>query len=205
MLIDAQHLAGIVRSPLLTTVMQVASRLLLIWGIVNNYPATTSSSPAYSSMLVAWSVSEVIRYSYFVFNLRGSVPAFVRWLRYLRALWSGNDQGLWGGTTRLILEDRRYNTFYVLYPLGICSEMWLIYTAIEPAKTWRVQYEYLLKIILVIYIPGIVSCHRLAEVMELINHRYLCFVHAYDGPEEEDDEGKAVGTEPPMIFGSVSP
>lgn len=75
-------LAGIVRSPLLTTVMQVASRLLLLWGIVNNYPATTSSSPAYSSMLVAWSVTEVIRYSYFVLNMRGSVPGFVRWLRY---------------------------------------------------------------------------------------------------------------------------
>ena len=62
--------------------MQVASRLLLLWGIVNNYPATTSSSPAYSTMLVAWSVAEVIRYSYFVLNMRGSVPGFVRWLRY---------------------------------------------------------------------------------------------------------------------------
>lgn len=41
--------------------------------------------------------------------------------------------------------------------MGICSEMWLIYIAIEPAKTWRVQYEYLLKMILVIYIPGLIS------------------------------------------------
>lgn len=48
----------------------------------------------------------------------------------------------------------RYNTFYVLYPLGICSETWLIYQAIQPAGAWRVQYEYMLKLILFIYIPG---------------------------------------------------
>ncbi len=29
--------------------------------------------------------------------------------------------------------EGRYNTFYVLYPVGIASEMYLIYHAIEPA------------------------------------------------------------------------
>lgn len=82
---------GMVRSPIFTTVMQVASRLLLVWGIVNSYPAATSISPAYSSMLVAWSVSEVIRYSYFVMNLRGWVPGFVMWLRYGIFLSIGDD------------------------------------------------------------------------------------------------------------------
>ncbi len=48
----------------------------------------------------------------------------------------------------------RYNTFYVLYPLGIGSETWLIYQAIRPAGAWRVEYEYILKLILLIYIPG---------------------------------------------------
>jgi len=57
------------------------------------------------------------------------------------------------------MERCRYNTFYVLYPLGICSEMWLIYIAIEPAKRWRIQYEYLLKMILVLYIPGLIPFH----------------------------------------------
>ena len=56
-------LFGIVRSPLLTTLMQVASRFLLVWGIAS--PATfgkvAGHSPSYSSMLVAWSVTEVIR------------------------------------------------------------------------------------------------------------------------------------------------
>ena len=96
--------AGVVRAPLLTTVMQVSSRLLLIWAVVDRYPEATASSTFYSSMLLAWSVTEVIRYSYFVWNLQGSgVPGFVTWLRY--------------------------NTFYVLYPIGITSECALIWKA----------------------------------------------------------------------------
>lgn len=90
--------------PLPTTMMQVSSRLLLIWAVVNRYPAATAPSPFYSSMLLAWSVTEVIRYSYFVWNLRGNgVPGSVTWLRY--------------------------NTFYVLYPIGIGSECSLIWKA----------------------------------------------------------------------------
>jgi very-long-chain (3R)-3-hydroxyacyl-CoA dehydratase len=51
--------------------MQVASRLLLVWGIAYPFPETTKYSLAYSTMLIAWSVTEVIRYSYFVFALSG--------------------------------------------------------------------------------------------------------------------------------------
>ena len=95
---------GLVRAPLLTTVMQVVSRLLLVWGVVDRYPDATAPSMFYSTMLLAWSITEVIRYSYFVFNLQGSgVPEFMTWLRY--------------------------NTFYVLYPLGIGSESVLIWKA----------------------------------------------------------------------------
>ncbi|KAG9594591.1 PTPLA-domain-containing protein, partial [Aureobasidium melanogenum] len=97
-LLEVVHAAvGIVRAPLFTTLMQVASRILLIWGIVYPFPNTVAFSPIYSSMLIAWSVTEVIRYSYFAINLSaGSVPAIWMWLRY--------------------------NTFFVLYPLGISSE-----------------------------------------------------------------------------------
>jgi len=65
--------------------MQVASRLFLVWGIVNNFPAYTSTSPAYSSMLVAWSVTEVVRYSFFATNLwtGGAVPPSLQWLRFV--------------------------------------------------------------------------------------------------------------------------
>lgn len=118
---------GLVRAPISTTGMQVASRLLLVWGVVDRFPFLAHSA-AYSSMLVAWSVTEVIRYSYFVLNLSGYQPALVTWFRY--------------------------NTFYVLYPLGISSECWLIYKAVEPAREVRREYAWALQLILLIYIPG---------------------------------------------------
>ena len=123
---NGKLVAGLVRAPLLTTGMQVSSRLLLIWAVVDRYPEATAPSPFYSSMLLAWSITEVIRYSYFVWNLQGSgVPGFVTWLRY--------------------------NTFYVLYPVGITSECALIWKASLVAERpvtlgfWA---------ILGIYIPG---------------------------------------------------
>jgi very-long-chain (3R)-3-hydroxyacyl-CoA dehydratase len=107
--------------------MQVSSRLLLVWGVVDQFPFLAKSA-GYSSMLVAWSVTEVIRYSFFVLTLSGYQPAFITWLRY--------------------------NTFYVLYPLGISSECWLIYKAIAPAKEWRQEYAWALQLILFVYVPG---------------------------------------------------
>ena len=118
--------SGLVRSPLLTTIMQVSSRLLLIWAVINRYPSPTASSPFYSFMLLAWSVTEVIRYSYFVWNLQGNdVPPFVTWLRY--------------------------NTFYVLYPVGISSECVLIWKASTVAET---PLKWVFWGVLGVYVPG---------------------------------------------------
>lgn len=120
---------GIVRAPLLTTLMQVASRLLLVWGIAYPFPQSTAHSPAFAGMLLAWSVTEVIRYSYFVFLLgSGKVPAVLSWLRY--------------------------NTFYVLYPLGISCECWLVYKATGPAAELNPLIAYGLWAVLAIYVPG---------------------------------------------------
>lgn len=107
--------------------MQVASRILLVWGVVNNFPFVAKSA-GYSSMLIAWSVTEVIRYSFFTLSLSNMLPGFMMWLRY--------------------------NTFFILYPLGISSECWLIYKAVEPAKRRRQEYAWALQLILFIYIPG---------------------------------------------------
>ena len=77
-------------------------------------------------MLLAWSVTEVIRYSYFVWNLQGDgVPRFVTWLRY--------------------------NTFYVLYPIGISSECVLIWKASVVAET---LLQWVFRGVLGIYVPG---------------------------------------------------
>jgi very-long-chain (3R)-3-hydroxyacyl-CoA dehydratase len=143
-------LSGLVRAPISTTAMQVASRLLLVWGVVNNFPFLAKSA-GFSTMLVAWSVTEVIRYSYFVLSLSGYQPGFITWLRY--------------------------NTFYVLYPLGISSECWLIYKAIEPARKLRQEFAWILQFILVIYIPGKIAKSELVAKANHPQGSYILFTH----------------------------
>ncbi|KAI4214120.1 MAG: hypothetical protein LQ351_003205 [Letrouitia transgressa] len=98
---------GLVRAPLLPTLVQVASRLAVVWGVVGAFPEA-AQSPWYASMLLAWSATEVVRYGYFVLYLRGTVPGFLAWLRY--------------------------NMFYVFYPVGITSEVVLVWRAGQAAR-----------------------------------------------------------------------
>lgn len=136
-----RSVTGLVRAPLLTTLMQVASRFLLVWGIAFVFPTPTSRNPAFSTMLLAWSITEVIRYSYFCVNLAyGSVPSFLTWLRY--------------------------NTFFVLYPLGIASECWLVYAAIPGARRrFGIEGEWALRAVLGVYVPGsyVLFTHMMAQ------------------------------------------
>lgn len=87
--------------------MQVFSRYAIVWGVTGLFPGV-AASPAYASMLLAWSATEVVRYTYFAMTLSGARPAPLHWLRY--------------------------HAFFVLYPLGISSEAWLIWRAVEPAR-----------------------------------------------------------------------
>ncbi|CAN8097160.1 unnamed protein product [Discula destructiva] len=98
---------GVVRAPLFTTLIQVASRFALVWGAVHFYPAI-ATSPAYSSMLLAWSTTEVVRYAFFALSLSGIESGVLQWLRY-----SG---------------------FWVLYPVGILSELWELVLALLAAR-----------------------------------------------------------------------
>ena len=119
---------GLVSSPIGTTVMQVFSRLLLVWGIDYLFPEVTASSPAFASMVLAWSVTEVLRYAYYAINLQGQVPETVMKLRY--------------------------TLFYVLYPMGAGSEAWLVYSSLDKAKELSKVYWGFLLAILAIYPPG---------------------------------------------------
>lgn len=123
---------GYVKSPLFTTVTQVFSRLLLVWGIFELLPNSPANTHwVYITLCLSWSITEIIRYSYYAANLQG--PSFVpEWLTYLR-----------------------YTTFYVLYPTGVSSEIAMIYMSLgEAEKTVGVWYAWALKLILLTYIPG---------------------------------------------------
>ena len=122
-------LFGLVRAPVFTTFIQVLSRQALLWAIVVPFP-DTHTHPRFATMLIAWSVTEVIRYSFYGFNLlMGSAPYPLVWLRY--------------------------TLFFALYPIGVGSEVALLYASLDNlaaiAPIWRTIFIYLM----LLYIPGL--------------------------------------------------
>ncbi|ETS76358.1 hypothetical protein PFICI_11745 [Pestalotiopsis fici W106-1] len=107
MIMDVLHaLFGVVRSDPFTAAAQVASRYVAVWAVQYPFPELCSS-PIYSSMLFAWSLTEVIRYGYLALKLAGIEPYTFLWVRY--------------------------SSYLVLYPVGILSEMGMMYLALGPA------------------------------------------------------------------------
>ncbi|WVO13685.1 hypothetical protein L204_101306 [Cryptococcus depauperatus] len=97
---------GWVRSPVGTVTAQVASRIWTVWGVIEAVPHITHRSPLFTTMLLAWSLTEVIRYTFYTLSLLSvSSPA----LNYLR-----------------------YTTFIPLYPLGAGSEAFLSFSTLPP-------------------------------------------------------------------------
>ncbi|ODV80602.1 PTPLA-domain-containing protein [Suhomyces tanzawaensis NRRL Y-17324] len=123
--------AGVVKTPLFTTVAQVLSRLAVVIGVFLVLP----NSPAnyhwvYITVCLSWSITEIIRYSFYAISLRGEgVPQWLTWLRY--------------------------STFLVLYVTGISSEVAIFVLSLDEAATavgkW---YSWLFIAILAIYVPG---------------------------------------------------
>ncbi|KAJ4468155.1 PTPLA-domain-containing protein [Lentinula aciculospora] len=154
-LLEIVHvLLGWVRSPLQTTVMQVSSRLFLVWGIVEQF-LFVRSNPLYTSMVFAWSLTEVIRYSFYACNLSGHEPSALLYLRY--------------------------TTFYVLYPLGASSEAFLIYATLpssSPIPSWSSWLmgmwrptDYIRATLFLIWWPGLYIMYT-----HMIKQRHKVFV-----------------------------
>ncbi|KAG2226785.1 hypothetical protein INT45_005750 [Circinella minor] len=139
---------GFVRAPVMTTAMQVASRLFLVWGVNYLFPEVRTHW-AFSTMMIAWSVTECIRYSYYALNLIGQVPKALTWARY--------------------------NFFLVLYPLGVGSELTMVYQALSYAKEWNPLYYYFMIVVALIYIPGfpVLFSHMLAQRKKYLKGTYL--------------------------------
>ncbi|KAG1832503.1 PTPLA-domain-containing protein [Suillus variegatus] len=126
-------LFGFVRSPLPTTIVQVSSRLILVWGIVERFP-NTHSSPVYTTMILAWALTEVPRYAYYALSLAGSgVPSWLTWMRY--------------------------STFYVLYPIGAGSEALVMLSTISEWSNgkWAVwsTEDWVKAGLVAIWVPGL--------------------------------------------------
>lgn len=97
------------RSGFLTTAMQVASRITMVWYICEQFPSVPLS-PFYTSMVFAWSFTEVVRYNHYATGLLNIKISALEWLRY--------------------------STFYLLYPIGAGSEAALIFLSAKYAAEY---------------------------------------------------------------------
>ncbi|KAJ2897605.1 hypothetical protein GGI21_001137 [Coemansia aciculifera] len=101
-------LLGLVRTSAFNTAMQVYSRLLLVWGVLYSFDSPDiRASPALVLMVLAWSITECVRYSHYALGL---MNIEVHALLYLR-----------------------YTLFYVLYPAGVSGELLLLWPALSHA------------------------------------------------------------------------
>lgn len=99
---------GIVRSQVSSNIVQIFSRLFVIW-IACIY-SEQKGNVVFIIMLISWCVADITRYVYYVFNVFfESVPKWLEWSRYKIA--------------SLIF---RYSFFIILYPIGTLGEMILI-------------------------------------------------------------------------------
>ena len=79
--LEVVHAAiGFVRSPVITTAIQVASRLFMVWGVTERY-SQAWSSPFYASMVLAWAITECIRYPFYANQLLDSEGPAMLWAR----------------------------------------------------------------------------------------------------------------------------
>lgn len=153
----------LVRSPLPTTLMQVSSRLILVWAIVARFPST-HLNPFYTTMVLAWSLTEVPRYTYYALSLMGTqVPPVLTWLRY--------------------------TTFYVLYPLGAGSEALVALSTIPEWKNGQYlnwNLEALVKAgMVLLWIPGMSYNWFWSEFLLISSARLMGHVHSHDADAAE--------------------
>lgn len=94
-----------VKSPLVSTTVQVFSRLLVLL-LVNIFILNHADSLVFNIGLItvsfAWSITELVRYSLYFLSLFDKQPAALIWMRY--------------------------SFFIVLYPLGVTGEWFILLT-----------------------------------------------------------------------------
>jgi len=73
-------MVGIVPSGVMTTLMQVSSRVFITWVLIGGVPGV-NDNPGLLLVAYAWGITEVVRYPYYVFSLLGEVPYIIKWCR----------------------------------------------------------------------------------------------------------------------------
>ncbi|KAI3647684.1 hypothetical protein MP228_007905 [Amoeboaphelidium protococcarum] len=159
-----------VKSPVSSTVIQVSSRLFIVWAVLYLYAqrlfggarlnvlppqkmiqpflggsgawsaslSNLSGSAAnefnmsfYVMMVVAWCLTEIVRYAYYALSLLNSESYIVTWLRY--------------------------TLFFVLYPIGAGSEAMLLYRSLPFVQNQWQKYAYV--VVLCTYPAGFIMLY----------------------------------------------
>jgi len=127
-------IVGLVKTSVITTMFQVSSRLFIIWGVLGPVPRTQHSI-GFILLLTAWSITEILRYSYYAFSQLNMAPYVLTYLRY--------------------------TLFIVLYPIGVTGEIMSIIRALPIVKdtdlyswgmpnSWNISLNYYYVLILVL-------------------------------------------------------
>jgi very-long-chain (3R)-3-hydroxyacyl-CoA dehydratase len=92
-----------VSTPLLITALQTSSRFLLLLFVylLSSFVCSEPGLLGFKLLAVAWTVTELVRYSFYGLQLMGKKPYFLLFLRY--------------------------SLFLVLYPTGVFGEMLVLY------------------------------------------------------------------------------
>ncbi|KAL4635543.1 very-long-chain (3R)-3-hydroxyacyl-CoA dehydratase 2 [Arapaima gigas] len=99
--------AGIVPSSVVLTGFQVTSRVFLTWAVTHSV-REVQHEDSVLLFVVAWTLTEIIRYSFYTFSLLNHVPYFIKWARY--------------------------TFFMVLYPMGVTGELLTILAALPHVR-----------------------------------------------------------------------
>ncbi|VAH72533.1 unnamed protein product [Triticum turgidum subsp. durum] len=120
-------LVGLVRSPVTATLPQIGSRLFLTWGILWSFPETQSHILV-TSLVISWSITEIIRYSFFgLKEMLGFAPSWLLWL---------SEVGL----------------IYIALPYMKVSEKYFV----KMPNKWNFSFDYFYTCVIAIgvYVPG---------------------------------------------------
>jgi len=135
-------LTGLVSSGFMSALIQVSSRLLLVWGVTALSPESRVGW-GFTLMTLSWCLVEIPRYLFYAINTLGEerIPGWLLWLRY--------------------------SLFAILYPSGITGEVLCIWTGLPAfarmtqlnllmpnALNFSFNYYYFLCACLASYVPG---------------------------------------------------
>ena len=153
-------LLGIVKSSIIATSIQILGRIAIV-AVLQNFRSSVSSG--YLFLYFAWSIIEMIRYSYYLFSIiKSEKKSF---------------------TIPYILKWCRYSFFILLYPTGVTGEIITLLNAKKDLEKYKLGNKYtygdLVYPIFILYIPSLIFLYR---------HLFLLRNKALKNIEEEKEK-----------------